>query len=200
MLLPAQAQTTSADGIINARLLVGIFGRVCAQPDSSYADILERSEDWTYASAANLGDPTITGLADEAWKTSFIGARDRTMNYSVFTRDTDGLLETCGVRFIDISYDEMVAALEASALFQKPKYGPRKDEEGLYCVATYPMAGRPHEIMLSSIGEGIRDGHLVIMRASSEMAEGHCPITAKVETTVINDDAGFAGRADETSE
>lgn len=175
----AHAQSPEVTEAVNARLLVGTFGRICAAPDATPEAIEARATDrgWEQVATGALGDPGIAAMADTAWRDSFGGGDGRNVSFMLFMQaggDDKQVLTHCGVRYQDISLDGIVAALEASALFEKPEFG---GEDDAYCVATYPVAGTAHEIRVTAIAEGIKDGHLTITRSADPNARKRCPIT-----------------------
>ncbi|NHK29252.1 hypothetical protein FF098_015140 [Parvularcula flava] len=176
--MPAHAQSDAVNEAINARLMVGTFARLCAAADANPQDLRLRADErgWRVASPDNLGELAPPG--DNAWRASFGGGDGQSVFFSIFIKDgaDPAHLATCGLRYQAISYVNMVAALEASALFKKQSEG---EEKSTFCVSKYPMAGRAHEIEVLLQDDVLQDGLVYINRAEGDDANG-CPLTETI--------------------
>ncbi|GGD08838.1 hypothetical protein [Aquisalinus flavus] len=176
--MTAHAQSDAVNEAINARLMVGTFARLCAAADASPQDLRLRADErgWRIASPDNLGDLAPAG--DNAWRASFGGGDGQSVPFTIFIKDGEDPmhLATCGLRYQGISYANMVAALEASALFKKDSDG---EGQATFCVSKYPMAGRGHEIDVLLQDDVLQDGLVYINRAEGDDASG-CPLTETI--------------------
>ena len=169
----AHAQSDAVNEAINARLMVGTFARLCAAADANPQDLRLRADErgWRIASPDNLGE--LAPVAENAWRASFGGGDGQSVPFTIYIEDgSDPIhLATCGLRYQGISFLNMVAALEASALFKKEW----ENEEGaIFCVSKYPMANRSHRIEVRLQDRVLQDGLVYILRNEDPDA-GSCP-------------------------
>jgi len=90
-------------------------------------------------------------------------------------------MRLCGVRYFDLSYEEMITALEASALFKK--HGA-SETMAQYCIPQYPMAGRSHEILLYT-AEGMGNSGYLYFNDIAKAPDVGCPLAEYSEITTL---------------